>query len=247
MLPNVIRGRRRSSSSLTSVTSATAAPVAIQITPSRSTERRVLGLRSERASSMSDALSTSSAAPFSERDTHHIPHTSMELLHVLPLCQHAAVRAGNRYLATTSLLAEGQRQISPSVVVAERCPPIQLDRQFVVDPVCDITENPHPLTKVGWHERLGRNGQGNEHPVTNELEFHPACFDVQIVQHLGGPRPARYVVYDSREDEHFLTVRRSPQEQHGGSNPDRDVTFGVTERRMTEHLRQLGLDQPVEM
>src|SRR5215212_5339236 len=109
MLPNVIRGRRRSSSSLTSVTSATAAPVAIQITPSRSTERRVLGLRSERGFLECRTRCLRLLRHLSRnRDTHHIPHTSMELLHVLPLCQHAAVRAGNRYLATTSLLAEGQ-------------------------------------------------------------------------------------------------------------------------------------------
>ena len=49
------------------------------------------------------------------------------------------------------------------------------------------------------------------------------------------------------EEHHLLTVLGGPQEEHGRSDSDRDITFGVADRRMAVYLGELGVDQVVEM
>ena len=66
------------------------------------------------------------------------------------------------------------------------------------------------LVEMSRHERLGQHRQRDENSVPDELKLDPAgLLDVQVVQHLSGPRTAEHASWTTgSEDDHFLPVRR---------------------------------------
>ena len=115
------------------------------------------------------------------------------------------------------------------------------------DAVGNVRQDAYGLVQMSRHKGLRQHRNGHEDPVADELELHPPGLDVQVIEHLGGARSTRDIVHDCREDHHLLAVPGGPEEEHGRSDSDRHIAFGVADRPMAVHLRQLGVDQVVQM
>ena len=104
---------------------------------------------------------------------------------------------------------------------------VEFGSKLIVDAVGHVREDAHRLVQMSWHKGPGQHRDSHKDSVSDELELHPPSLDIQVIEHLGGSRPTRDIVYHCREDHHLLAIPRSSEKQHGRADSDRYIALSV--------------------